>query len=67
VDIVRGEKAPESVEIKHGKADFRGLLAFMRRFKTDEGWVVSGGDEETKKIDGKTIRIVPAFKYLLNE
>jgi len=65
VDVVAGEEAPVPVEIKHGKADFKGLLAFMRKFKTDEGWVVTGGDEETKMIDGKTIHLVPAFKYLL--
>jgi len=66
VDVVAGEKAPLPVEVKYGKADFKGLLAFMRKFKMDEGWVVSRDVEETKKIDGKTIHVVPAFKYLMN-
>ena len=65
VDVVLVNGAPRPIEIKYGKVDVKGLLAFLRKFKTDEGWVISSRVEETKNIDGKTIRVVPAFKYLL--
>lgn len=63
VDIVA--EGPLPIEIKYGKIDFDGLLAFMRKFKLNEGIIVSKDTEESKKIDGKSIRIIPAFKLLL--
>jgi predicted AAA+ superfamily ATPase len=65
VDIVIADESPMPVEIKYGKIDFSGLLAFMKKFNVNEGCVVSYEKEEVKKIDGKTIRVIPAFKYLL--
>jgi hypothetical protein len=68
VDVVLANEPPmpvSPVEIKHGKPDFKGLLAFMRKFKMEEGWIVSSQVEETRHIDGQTIHVVPAFKYLL--
>jgi len=67
VDVVLADGKPQPVEIKYGKIDFKGLLAFMKKFKVDEGIIISGSLEETKRIDGKTIHVIPAFKYLLKE
>jgi hypothetical protein len=64
VDVIAANGEPLPIEIKYGRLDFKGLLAFMEKFKIDEGLIVSYDIEETKKIDGKTIRIIPAFKYL---
>jgi predicted AAA+ superfamily ATPase len=65
VDVVLADGKPLPVEIKYGKIDFKGLLAFMKKFKVNEGIIVSGELEETKRIDGKTVHVIPAFKYLM--
>jgi len=65
VDVVMIEKKPMPIEIKYGKVDISGLLAFMRKFKVNEGYVISPDEEKTQKIDKKTIYIIPAFKFLL--
>lgn len=62
--MIAANGEPLPIEIKYGRVDFKGLLAFMEKFKIDEGLIVSYEIEETRKIDGKTIRIIPAFKYL---
>ncbi len=67
VDLVLPKKKPEPVEIKYGKIEVQGLLAFMRKFKVDEGRIISYNTEEKRKIDGKQILITPAFKFLLKE
>ncbi|MEA2051917.1 MAG: hypothetical protein U9O90_03720 [Euryarchaeota archaeon] len=45
--------------------DFKGLLAFMKRFNVKEGYVISRDKEETRKINGKVISVVPASKFFL--
>lgn len=65
VDIVltNGEITP--IEVKYGKLDVAGLLAFMRKFKVSEGCIISRDKEEKRRTNEKTIAIVPAFKFLL--
>lgn len=65
VDAVIINKTPIPIEIKSGKINFNGTLAFMKRFKINEGYIISYVEEEIKKIDGKTITVIPAFKFLL--
>lgn len=65
VDVVLPDKTPAPIEIKYGKIDMAGLLAFMHKFKITKGYVISKSVEERRTIDGKQINIVPAFKYLL--
>jgi len=38
----------------------------MKKFKVDEGFIISPAKEETQKINRKSISVVPAFKFLLN-
>lgn len=64
--LVAGGK-PTPVEIKYGKLDFDGVLAFMKRFGVGQGCIVSPDREELQKIDGKTISVIPAFKFLLKK
>jgi len=65
VDVVltSGEVTP--VEIKYGKIETKGLVAFMRKFKADKGYIISVLEEEVRQLDDKTIKIEPAFKFLL--
>lgn len=65
VDIVIADKRPVAIEIKYGKIDFKGLFVFMKKFKVDKAYIISKEKEEKRKIDGKTVSIIPAFKFLL--
>jgi len=67
VDVVLTNAEPVPVEIKHGRMDFSGLEAFMERFKVDRGYTVSLNREEVRKIGKRTILVVPAYKFLLNQ
>lgn len=65
VDMVltNGENSP--VEIKYGKIETHGLEIFMEKFKIKNGTIITSNKEEKLGINGKTINLVPAFKYLL--
>ena len=65
VDIVIIDRKPIPIEIKYGKIDISGLLAFMKKFKVNEGYVISPDKEGIQKTDGKIISLIPAFKFLL--
>lgn len=67
VDLVMLKKEIEPIEIKYGKIDVQGMLAFMRKFKVNKGSIISYDTEEKRKIGGKQILIIPAFKFLLKE
>jgi uncharacterized protein len=65
VDAVLTNRKAVPVEIKYGKTDFTGLRAFMRRFSVRTGYLVSRDKEATQKVNGGSVRVVPAYKYLL--
>ncbi len=65
VDIIQAGEKLTPIEIKHGKIDFKGLEVFMKKFKVNAGYVVSRDKEATKKLNGKVISVVPAFRFLL--
>ncbi len=66
VDVVKANQKILPIEIKYGKTDDKGLIAFMEKFKADEGIILSADKEEERKINGKKISTIPAFKYLLS-
>ncbi|MBI2144511.1 ATP-binding protein [Candidatus Woesearchaeota archaeon] len=65
VDVILANTEVLPVEIKYGKIDFSGLLAFMKRFNANSGYVISSEEEFEQKFGGKTISVIPAFKFLL--
>lgn len=65
VDIIMINKKLVPIEVKYGKIDFKGLLVFMKKFRVNEGYIISPKKEETQKSDEKIIFVVPAFKFLL--
>jgi len=65
VDVVMVEKKPLPIEIKYGKADTEGILAFMKKFNVSKGIVLTKNREEKRMINGKYILFIPAFKFLL--
>src|SRR3989338_814545 len=66
VDIVLAVDKIVPIEIKYGKIDTNGILAFMDKFNIKEGHIVSYEKEDKQKTNGKTILITPAFKFLLS-
>ena len=65
VDAIMVDKEIVPIEIKYGKLDFKGLLAFMRKFNIAEGHIISSYEERIQKFDKNKILITPAFKFLL--
>lgn len=65
VDVVIYNKEIIPIEIKYGKLDTKNLLVFMRKFNINNGYIISFEKEMKKKINKKTVFIVPAFKFLL--
>ena len=65
VDLILGEETPKPVEIKYGQIKIKGLLAFMRKFKIREGYIVSYDKEEEISIEDKSIHVIPAPQFLL--
>jgi len=65
VDIVLADNKITPIEVKYGRIDLTGLTAFMKKFKVNQGYVISTREEREQKIDDKTISIIPAFKFLL--
>jgi len=53
------------IEVKYGKIELEGMRSFMEKFKVKEGCIISRNVEEKKKTDGRTISIIPAFRFLL--
>ena len=63
VDIVLDKITP--VEVKYGKVEVKGLIAFMKKFAIKTGYVVSYDKEEEKKSDNGKILVEPAYLFLL--
>ena len=64
VDLILVKEKVIPVEIKFGKIEWEGLLVFMKKFNLTEGIIISYTHHETKKIMGKTIKIIPAYIFL---
>jgi len=65
VGIIIPDEKPTPVEIKYGKIKLEGVTKFMEKFKVNKGYIISYDKEETHEINGKTIIITPAYKFLL--
>jgi uncharacterized protein len=66
VDMVF-ENGPHPVEIKYGRANLDGLVAFMEKFNVKEGHIISEQTENRRSFDRKSISTVRATKALLNK
>ena len=66
VDAVIFDKKPQPVEVKYGRQEFSGIKTFMKKFRSGTGYVITRDVEGMRKVDGNTINIVPAYRFLLN-
>lgn len=65
VDIILYKDKIIPIEIKYGKIKTKSLISFMQKFNVEEGIILSSDQEKNVEKENKTIRIIPAFKFLL--
>jgi len=66
VDVIQDGPSPLPIEIKYGKIETGGVEAFMRKFKVGEAMIISRDKDLIHEVNGRKIRIVPAFKHFLS-
>ncbi len=64
-DIVLAIQVCYEVTSDNEKREFSGLLEAMVKFNLVEGLILTNDEEKTVIVDGKTIRLVPVWKWLL--
>lgn len=65
VDIIFADKDPVPIEVKYGKIETSGIIAFMKKFDASRGYIISHNREEVITAKGFHINVVPAFKFFL--
>ncbi|RLB99777.1 MAG: hypothetical protein DRH90_19810 [Deltaproteobacteria bacterium] len=65
VDIILGANTPIPLEIKYGKLNYSGMRAFMKKFKIDDGYIISYQKEDEHQLNGKIIHVIPAFRFVV--
>ena len=63
--ITEAIQATKILDNNNEKRELRGLLEAMEKFNLKEGVIITGSQEEERNIDGKKIKIIPAWKWLL--
>lgn len=54
------------IEIKYSGIETRAIKLFMKKFKVDEGIILTYDKEEEIVFDANKIRVIPFYKYFLN-
>lgn len=67
VDVVLAAAGPLPVEIKSGKIGTKGITEFMRKFGVEKGIILTLSEEGEVKEKAGTIKIMPAWKWLLEK
>lgn len=72
--IRKGLRISEAIQVSQSldnpetvKRELDGLLEAMEKFKLKKGLIITESQEEERKIKGKKITIVPAWKWLLEK
>lgn len=70
--IKEGTKIKQAIQVTQGldnakteEREIAGLIAAMEEFNLKTGLVITQNQEEERKINGKLIKIIPAWKWLL--
>ena len=67
VDVVLAATEPMPIEIKSGKIETKGMMEFMRKFGVKKGTILTLHKEGEMKEKSGTIKIMPAWKWLLEK
>ncbi|MCX6748728.1 MAG: ATP-binding protein [Candidatus Pacearchaeota archaeon] len=71
--VRRGNRIKETIQVtyelneKNREREIAGLIEALNKFKLKEGLIITSDQEEKIKVNGKIIRIIPAWKWLLEE
>lgn len=65
VDMILTNEKIIPIEIKYGKVEWEGMLAFMNKFKVPQGKIITFQQQGEKEIEGKKIDLIPAYAYFL--
>lgn len=69
--VKEGRKITEAAQVtkildnNNEKREMGGLLEVMEKFNMKEGLIITDNQKEERKIKGKTIKIIPAWRWLL--
>jgi hypothetical protein len=64
--IIAAIQATKKIDSINEKREMGGLSAAMEKFDLKSGLIITESLEDEKKIDGKIIKIIPLYKWLLN-
>jgi predicted AAA+ superfamily ATPase len=65
VDIIKTDKGVLPIEVKFGRVEVEGLLAFMEKFGLREGVVLTRNSDQVLIFGNKKIKVFPAWKWFL--
>ena len=71
--IREANKIKEAIQVtyeineKNKEREIAGLMEALNKFKLKEGLIITFDQEEKMEVEGKIIKIVPAWKWLLEE
>lgn len=69
--IVQNKESIEAIQVcwnlndKNREREIKGLIGALQKFKIKEGMIITNDQEEKIEIDGRTINVVPAWKWAL--
>jgi hypothetical protein len=65
--IVSAIQVTNFLDGKNEKREITGLAEALAKFKLKTGLILTGDQQDSKKINGKTIKILPLWKWLLEQ
>jgi predicted AAA+ superfamily ATPase len=71
--IREANKIKEAIQVtydvneKNKERETAGLMEALNKFKLKEGLIITFDQEEKMEVEGKIIKLVPAWKWLLEE
>ena len=63
--ITAAIQVTKKIDSINEKREMSGLLAAMEKFDLKSGLIITESQEDEKSVDGKTIKIIPLYKWLL--
>ncbi|MBU4082786.1 ATP-binding protein [Patescibacteria group bacterium] len=63
--IIEAAQVTKILDHNNEKREFAGLLEAMEKFNLKEGLIITEDQEDERKINGKIIKIIPCWKWLL--
>ena len=65
--ITEAIQVTESISIENEQRELNGLIEALDKFELKEGTIISLDEERILEVKGKKVKIIPAWKWLLEE